>query len=342
MENISQELITDSYEKIKKVKTELAKKIVWQENLIDSLLIWLFAKGHILVEWVPGLAKTLTVDSLSKTLDLGFNRVQFTPDLLPSDLIGSEIYNTKTNNFEIKKWPIFNNFILADEINRAPSKVQSALLEAMAEKHITIWNDTFFLDSPFIVMATQNPIEHAGTYKLPEAQLDRFMLKVNVSYPNISEEKTMYKKILTMDSQNIEKVMTKKEIFEVQDLVSKIFISDSIIEYVTNIVDATRNPENYDISNSGTSTICGSCCRGAGRSKSYRWTPGVTMPSCGIRCRSTSSSWGSCRSTLSRSTRWSIAGWSVSRWIFCSRLPRCVSSTSFAASATFHCRSRDA
>lgn len=249
MENISQELITDSYEKIKKVKTELAKKIVWQENLIDSLLIWLFAKGHILVEWVPGLAKTLTVDSLSKTLDLGFNRVQFTPDLLPSDLIGSEIYNTKTNNFEIKKWPIFNNFILADEINRAPSKVQSALLEAMAEKHITIWNDTFFLDSPFIVMATQNPIEHAGTYKLPEAQLDRFMLKVNVSYPNISEEKTMYKKILTMDSQNIEKVMTKKEIFEVQDLVSKIFISDSIIEYVTNIVDATRNPENYDISN---------------------------------------------------------------------------------------------
>lgn len=249
MENISQELITDSYEKIKKVKTELAKKIVWQENLIDSLLIWLFAKGHILVEWVPGLAKTLTVDSLSKTLDLGFNRVQFTPDLLPSDLIGSEIYNTKTNNFEIKKWPIFNNFILADEINRAPSKVQSALLEAMAEKHITIWNDTFFLDSPFIVMATQNPIEHAGTYKLPEAQLDRFMLKVNVSYPNISEEKTMYKKILTMDSQNIEKVMTKKEIFEVQDLVSKIFISDSIIEYVTNIVDATRNPENYNISN---------------------------------------------------------------------------------------------
>lgn len=249
MENISQELITDSYEKIKKVKTELAKKIVWQENLIDSLLIWLFAKGHILVEWVPGLAKTLTVDSLSKTLDLGFNRVQFTPDLLPSDLIGSEIYNTKTNNFEIKKWPIFNNFILADEINRAPSKVQSALLEAMAEKHITIWNDTFFLDSPFIVMATQNPIEQAGTYKLPEAQLDRFMLKVNVSYPNISEEKTMYKKILTMDSQNIEKVMTKKEIFEVQDLVSKIFISDSIIEYVTNIVDATRNPENYNISN---------------------------------------------------------------------------------------------
>lgn len=249
MENISQELITDSYEKIKKVKTELAKKIVWQENLIDSLLIWLFAKGHILVEWVPGLAKTLTVDSLSKTLDLGFNRVQFTPDLLPSDLIGSEIYNTKTNNFEIKKWPIFNNFILADEINRAPPKVQSALLEAMAEKHITIWNDTFFLDSPFIVMATQNPIEHAGTYKLPEAQLDRFMLKVNVSYPNISEEKTMYKKILTMDSQNIEKVMTKKEIFEVQDLVSKIFISDSIIEYVTNIVDATRNPENYNISN---------------------------------------------------------------------------------------------
>ncbi|MDD3794052.1 MAG: MoxR family ATPase [Candidatus Gracilibacteria bacterium] len=249
MENISQENIINSYEKIKKIKTELSKKIVGQENLIDSLLIGLFAKGHILVEGVPGLAKTLTVDSLSKTLDLGFNRVQFTPDLLPSDLIGSEIYNTKTNNFEIKKGPIFNNFILADEINRAPSKVQSALLEAMAEKHITIGNDTFFLDSPFIVMATQNPIEQAGTYKLPEAQLDRFMLKVNVSYPNCDDEKTMYKKILTQEVEEIERVMTKKEIFEIQDLVSKIFISDSIIEYVTNIVDATRNPEKYDISN---------------------------------------------------------------------------------------------
>jgi len=247
METLSTEKINFASKKIQEVKTELRKKIVWQDNLIDSLLIWLFAKGHILVEWVPGLAKTLTVDSLSKTLDLWFNRVQFTPDLLPSDLIGSEIYNSKTHNFEVKKWPIFNNFILADEINRAPSKVQSALLEAMAEKHITIWNETFSLESPFIVMATQNPIEQAWTYKLPEAQLDRFMLKVNVTYPEYEDEKSMYKKILTLENEKINKVISKEDIFEIQDIVSSIFISDSILEYVTNIVDATRNPEKYSL-----------------------------------------------------------------------------------------------
>lgn len=247
MENLNNEKINFASLKIQEVKSELRKKIVWQENLVDSLIIWLFAKGHILVEWVPGLAKTLTVDSLSKTLDLWFNRVQFTPDLLPSDLIGSEIYNSKNHNFEVKKWPIFNNFILADEINRAPSKVQSALLEAMAEKHITIWNETFSLESPFIVMATQNPIEQAGTYKLPEAQLDRFMLKVNVTYPGYEDEKSMYKKILSLENEKINKVMSKEDIFEIQDIVSDIFISDSILEYVTNIVDATRNPEKYSL-----------------------------------------------------------------------------------------------
>lgn len=247
MENLNNEKINFASLKIQEVKSELRKKIVWQENLIDSLIIWLFAKGHILVEWVPGLAKTITVDSLSKTLDLWFNRVQFTPDLLPSDLIGSEIYNSKNHNFEVKKWPIFNNFILADEINRAPSKVQSALLEAMAEKHITIWNETFLLESPFIVMATQNPIEQAWTYKLPEAQLDRFMLKVNVTYPGYEDEKSMYKKILSLENEKINKVMSKEDIFEIQDIVSDIFISDSILEYVTNIVDATRNPEKYSL-----------------------------------------------------------------------------------------------
>ncbi len=249
MENLNNEKINFASSKIQEVKNELKKKIVWQDNLIDSLIIGLLAKGHILVEWVPWLAKTLTVDSLSKTLDLWFNRVQFTPDLLPSDLIGSEIYNSKTHNFEVKKWPIFNNFILADEINRAPSKVQSALLEAMAEKHITIWNETFLLDSPFIVMATQNPIEQAWTYKLPEAQLDRFMLKVNVSYPEYEDEKSMYKKLMTLENEKINKVMSKNDIFELQDIVSNIFISDSILEYVTNIVDATRNPEKYSLDN---------------------------------------------------------------------------------------------
>lgn len=231
--------------KVNKVKNEVWKKIVWQNDLIDSLLIGLFWKWHVLLEWVPWLAKTLTVNTLSKTLDLGFNRVQFTPDLLPSDLIWTEIYNSKTQKFDIKKWPIFNNFILADEINRAPSKVQSALLEAMAEKHITIWNDTFSLDNPFIVLATQNPIEQTWTYKLPEAQLDRFMLKVNVSYPSFEEEKEMYKKVLSSDKQNIEKILTKNDIFEIQKIIDKIYVSDAIYDFVTNIVDATRNPLKY-------------------------------------------------------------------------------------------------
>ena len=179
-------------EKLEKVKNEIHKKIVWQDDLIDNILIWLFWKWHILIEWVPGLAKTMTVDTISKVIDLKFNRIQFTPDLLPSDLIWTEIYNPKTWEFAIKKWPIFNNFILADEINRAPSKVQSALLEAMAERQITIWNDTFKLEEPFIVLATQNPIEQAWTYRLPEAQMDRFMLKIDVDYANIEDEKEVY------------------------------------------------------------------------------------------------------------------------------------------------------
>lgn len=234
---------------IKKVKDELAKKVVWQTNLIDSLLIGLFSEGHILVEWVPGLAKTLTVDTLSKTLDLGFSRIQFTPDLLPSDLIWTEIYNTKTSSFDIKKWPIFNNFILADEINRAPSKVQSALLEAMAERHITIWNTSFNLEKPFIVLATQNPIEQSWTYKLPEAELDRFMLKVHVTYPSYEEERKMYKSIIERESVVIKKILKKEDIYWIQWLVREIFVSDSIYEYVTNIIDASRNPEKYNISN---------------------------------------------------------------------------------------------
>lgn len=239
--------IEEASEKIAKIKKEVSKKIVWQENLIDSLIIWLFSGWHILLEWVPWLAKTLTVSTLSSTLDLGFSRVQFTPDLLPSDLVGSEIFNSKNHNFEIKKWPVFNNFILADEINRAPSKVQSALLEAMAERHITIWNHTFPLDNPFIVLATQNPIEQAGTYNLPEAQLDRFMLKVNVDYPSYKEEKDMYKKVISPSQIEVKKVLNKKDIFEIQELLKKIYISDNIFDYVTNIIDATRNPEKYNL-----------------------------------------------------------------------------------------------
>jgi len=236
-----QEKINSASEKIIEVKNEVHKKIVGQDNLIESLIVGLLAKGHILIEWVPGLAKTLTVDTLSKTLGLGFNRVQFTPDLLPSDLIWAEIFNPKTWEFSIKKWPIFNNFILADEINRAPSKVQSALLEAMAEKQITIWNDSFKLDEPFIVLATQNPIEQSGTYRLPEAQLDRFMMKVNVDYADKTSEVEMYKKV-TWDFEDIKinKILNKKEIKEIQSLLKEIHVSESIFEYVWDIVEFTR------------------------------------------------------------------------------------------------------
>jgi len=236
--------------KINEVKKEVHKKIVGQEELINSMIIWLFAKWHILIEWVPWLAKTLIVDTLSKTLDLGFNRLQFTPDLLPSDLIWTEIYNQKTWEFLIKKWPIFNNFILADEINRAPSKVQSALLEAMAEKHITIWKETFYLDDPFIVLATQNPIEQAGTYRLPEAQLDRFMMKIKVAYTSKEDEKKMYKR-LNDDFENIKlnKVLNKKEINEIHSILKDIYVSDNIFEYVSDIIESSRNPDKYWLSN---------------------------------------------------------------------------------------------
>ncbi len=241
-EELFEEKINLASNKIKDVIKEVHKKIVGQDDLIKSMLIALFSKWHILIEWVPWLAKTLTVDTLSKTLDLWFNRVQFTPDLLPSDLVWTEIYNAKTGEFLIKKWPIFNNFILADEINRAPSKVQSALLEAMAEKHITIWKETFDLEEPFIVLATQNPIEQAGTYRLPEAQLDRFMMKINVDYASKEQEKEMYKKLMwDFDEIKIEKILNKKQIKEIQNILKEIYVSDNIYEYVTNIIEETRN-----------------------------------------------------------------------------------------------------
>ncbi len=244
-----QQKINNASEKLEAVKTEVHKKIVGQDELIENLIIGLLAKGHILIEWVPGLAKTLTVDTLSKTLNLWFNRIQFTPDLLPSDLIGAEIYNPKSWDFSIKRWPIFNNFILADEINRAPSKVQSALLEAMAEKQITIWTDTFQLDEPFIVLATQNPIEQSGTYRLPEAQLDRFMMKIWVDYNDKNIEIEMYKKVTwNFEDIKINKILNKKEILEIQNLVKEIHISDNIFEYVWNIIDSTRNEKIETIS----------------------------------------------------------------------------------------------
>lgn len=237
--------ILDASQKVKELKIEISKKVFWQDDLIEKTIICLIWGWHILLEWMPWLAKTLTISTLSKCVDLGFNRIQFTPDLLPSDLIWTEIFNIKNSSFDIKKWPIFNNFILADEINRAPSKVQSALLEAMAEGSITIWKETFVLEKPFLVLATQNPVEQSWTYKLPEAQLDRFSMKVKVDYPSFEQEKEMYKNVVYDDKKEVNKILSKQDIFHLQDLVEKIYISDAIFDYVSKIVDATRNPENY-------------------------------------------------------------------------------------------------
>ena len=237
--------IYEASQKVKELKMEISKKVFWQNDLIEKTIICLIWGWHILLEWMPWLAKTLTISTLSKCVDLGFNRIQFTPDLLPSDLIWTEIFNIKNSSFDIKKWPIFNNFILADEINRAPSKVQSALLEAMAEGSITIWKETFVLEKPFLVLATQNPVEQSWTYKLPEAQLDRFSMKVKVDYPSFEQEKEMYKNVVYDDKKKVSKILSKQDIFHLQDLVEKIYISDAIFDYVSKIIDATRNPENY-------------------------------------------------------------------------------------------------
>ncbi len=239
--------IEENKEILIKIFNEVHKKIVWQEKLVKNLLIWLLTWWHILLEWVPWIAKTLTIDTLANSVDLNFKRIQFTPDLLPSDLIWTEIYNSPKSKFETVKWPIFTNFLLADEINRAPSKVQSALLEVMAEKQVTIWENTYILDRPFVVLATQNPIEQSWTYKLPEAELDRFLLKVNVDYPNLEEEKQIVKNIYNIEEVEIKKIIAKQDILDMQNLVKKIYVSDSIIDYIWDLVFATRQPEKYNL-----------------------------------------------------------------------------------------------
>lgn len=245
-ENILQE-IKIAWNEINILIQEIHKKVVWQDELIKNMIIALLANWHILLEWVPWLAKTLTIDTFSKALDLWFSRVQFTPDLLPSDLVWTEIFNPKTWEFSTKLWPIFNNFVLADEINRAPSKVQSALLEAMAERQITLWWKTHFIPQPFIVLATQNPLEQSWTYKLPEAQLDRFLIKTIVNYPSKQEEIEMYKKINSQNKVEINKVFDAKRIFEIQNLLQYIHISQNIYDYVYSIIDCSRNPEKYNL-----------------------------------------------------------------------------------------------
>lgn len=216
--------------------------IVGQKHLVDSLLITLLANGHVLLEGVPGLAKTLAINTLSKLIDAKFSRIQFTPDLLPADVIGTMVYSVKNEKFEVKKGPIFANFILADEINRAPAKVQSALLEAMQERQVTIGDATFKLDNPFLVLATQNPIEQEGTYPLPEAQVDRFLMKVIIGYPSKEEEKQIVRQNIASVKANVQALIKPEEILEIRKIVEKIYIDEKIEKYIVDIVFATRFP----------------------------------------------------------------------------------------------------
>ena len=226
---------------------EINKVIVGQKHMIERLLIGLLGKGHILLEGVPGLAKTLAINSLSKAVKGSFSRIQFTPDLLPADVVGTMIYNMKENDFSIKKGPIFANFVLADEINRAPAKVQSALLEAMQEKQVTIGDKTFKLAPPFLVMATQNPVEQEGTYPLPEAQVDRFMLKTVIDYPNIKDEQQIVRANINNSFGDIKPVVTVKEIIKAQDSVKLVYMDEKIEQYVLDLIFATRYPEKYGL-----------------------------------------------------------------------------------------------
>jgi len=226
---------------------EINKVIVGQKNMAERLLVALLSNGHILLEGVPGLAKTLAISTLAKTIDAKFSRLQFTPDLLPADIIGTQIYSPKKETFSIKKGPIFANFILADEINRAPAKVQSALLEAMQERQVTIGGESFNLDKPFLVMATQNPVEQEGTYPLPEAQVDRFMLKVVINYPEKEEEKIIIRHNLAKEFPTANAVISTKEIIRARDLVKEVYMDEKIEQYIIDIVFATRFPEQYGL-----------------------------------------------------------------------------------------------
>jgi len=227
---------------------EMSKVIVGQKYMIERLLIGLLGRGHILLEGVPGLAKTLAINTLSQAVKGSFSRIQFTPDLLPADVVGTLIYNMKINDFSIKKGPIFANFVLADEINRAPAKVQSALLEAMQEKQVTIGDETFILDKPFLVMATQNPVEQEGTYPLPEAQVDRFMLKTVIDYPKIEDEQLIIRANLKGSFEKVNPVVSIEQILRAQEAVKEVYMDEKIEKYILDIIFATRYPENYGLS----------------------------------------------------------------------------------------------
>ena len=239
------DLIASKSSFVNTITQGMDQTIVGQKHLIDSLLIALLANGHILLEGVPGLAKTLAIKTLSQLIDAKYNRIQFTPDLLPADVIGTMVYSVKKEQFEVKKGPVFANFILADEINRAPAKVQSALLEAMQERQVTISDNTFHLNDPFLVMATQNPIEQEGTYPLPEAQVDRFLMKVVIGYPNKVEEGQIIKMNINSDRPQVRPLITPSDITEIRQIVEKIYIDEKIEKYIVDIVFATRYPSDY-------------------------------------------------------------------------------------------------
>ncbi len=229
------------------IREEIGKVLVGQRYLVDGLLMGLFTRGHILIEGVPGLAKTSAVKALADTVRADFKRIQFTPDLLPADLIGTEIYRPKTGDFYIKKGPIFHNIILADEINRAPSKVQSALLEAMQERQVTIGDNTFVLEEPFLVMATQNPIEQEGTYPLPEAQVDRFMLKLVIGYPDKIEEKEIMRRVGFEAAPEVRQILEPERLQEIESLIRSVYVDEKLKDYIVNLIFATRNPEEYNL-----------------------------------------------------------------------------------------------
>ncbi len=232
-------------EKMKELQEEVWKVIVGQDDLKRDIMVALFAGGHILLEGAPGLAKTRTVSTFSEALSLKFQRIQFTPDLLPSDLIGAKIYDPEAKIFEVKKGPVFANFVLADEINRAPSKVQSALLEAMEERQVTIGEETFKLDSPFMVLATQNPLEQEGTFHLPEAQLDRFLLKTIVKYPTPQEEHQILRWALQRDITKISKILSQQDILDIRSMIDEVEVSDSVYDYMCRIISKTRDTQEY-------------------------------------------------------------------------------------------------
>ncbi len=236
-------------EKIIELKQELSKAVIGQETMIEGLLIGLLSDGHILIEGVPGLAKTTTINALAKALGLDFKRIQFTPDLLPSDIIGAQIYNPQDHSFSIKKGPLFTNLLLADEINRAPAKVQSALLEVMQERQVTIADETFKIDSPFLVMATQNPIEQEGVYALPEAQLDRFMMKLVVKHNSEEEELEIMRKGAAKSFKEVEKVLSIEELHSLQNELEKIHIDKELEQYIIQLISATRDPAKFGLAN---------------------------------------------------------------------------------------------